>query len=178
MMNFNIDKKNFGFTLIELLVVITIIGLLSSLAVVSLNSARIKARDALRKADTAQLRIALGLYYMDNNRYPICGSAHYSDTRPPDDYGANVGNTGDASNPPVNADGSWCYINTLADALTSGSRPLLQEMPVDPMNKDNVPLASGGSDTYIYRYISNAEGQTYVLAYTLEEGGLQTIRGF
>ncbi|MCX6785799.1 MAG: type II secretion system protein [Candidatus Komeilibacteria bacterium] len=37
-----------GFTLIELLVVIAIIGLLSSLAVVNLNSARGKARDAKR----------------------------------------------------------------------------------------------------------------------------------
>ena len=37
-----------GFTLIELLVVISIIGILSSFAVVSLNSARAKARDALR----------------------------------------------------------------------------------------------------------------------------------
>jgi len=174
--SYNIQKK--GFTLIELLVVISIIGLLSSLAVVSLNSARTKARDALRKADMSQMRTALGLYYMDNNRYPVCGSSHYSETKPPDDYGANVGNTGDANNPPTAADGSWCYINTLKDALTVGSRPLLQVMPVDPINKDNVPLANGGNDTYIYRYITSADGQAYVLAYMLEEGVLQTIRGF
>lgn len=173
----NTNNKS-GFTLIELLVVVSIIGLLSSLAVVSLNSARIKARDALRKADMAQMRTALGLYYMENNRYPICGSAHYSDTKPPDDYGANIGNAGDTANPPAAAEGSWCYINTLRDTLTSGSKPLLQEMPVDPMNKNNVPLADGGHDTYIYRYVSNSEGQVYVLAYTLEEGGLQVIRGF
>lgn len=172
------NKKESGFTLIELLVVISIIGLLSSLAVVSLNSARIKARDALRKADMSEMRTALGLYYMDNNRYPICGSINYSETTPPDDYGANVGNNGDGNIPPANADGSWCYINALGDTLTTGSRPLLQAMPTDPMNKNNVPAANGGSDTYIYRYITNAEGQTYVLAYTLEEGGLQVIRGF
>lgn len=44
-----------GFTLIELLVVIAIIGLLSTLAVVSLNSARGKARDARRISDVKQL---------------------------------------------------------------------------------------------------------------------------
>jgi len=53
------NKK--GFTLIELLVVIAIIGLLSTMAVVSLNSARVKARDARRLADVRQLSIAIEL---------------------------------------------------------------------------------------------------------------------
>ena len=48
-----------GFTLIELLVVIAIIGLLSTLAVVSLNSARGKARDAKRVSDVKQLSTIL-----------------------------------------------------------------------------------------------------------------------
>ncbi|MCX6785798.1 MAG: type II secretion system protein [Candidatus Komeilibacteria bacterium] len=47
------NKK--GFTLIELLVVIAIIGLLSTLAVVSLNSARGKARDASRVSAVKQM---------------------------------------------------------------------------------------------------------------------------
>jgi len=45
-----------GFTLIELLVVIAIIGLLSSLAIVSLSSARGKANDAKIKSDITQIR--------------------------------------------------------------------------------------------------------------------------
>ena len=48
-----------GFTLIELLVVIAIIGLLSSLAVVNLNSARGKARDAKRVNDVKQLSLLI-----------------------------------------------------------------------------------------------------------------------
>lgn len=52
-----------GFTLIELLVVIAIIGLLSSVVLVSLNSARMKARDARRIVDLKQIRLALEMYY-------------------------------------------------------------------------------------------------------------------
>lgn len=62
------NKK--GFTLIELLVVIAIIGLLSTLAVVSLNNARAKSRDAKRVSDIKQIQTALELYYNDNNGYP------------------------------------------------------------------------------------------------------------
>ncbi len=62
------NKK--GFTLIELLVVIAIIGLLSTLAVVSLNNARAKSRDAKRVADIKQVQTAMELFYNDNNRYP------------------------------------------------------------------------------------------------------------
>jgi type II secretion system protein G len=59
-----------GFTLIELLVVIAIIGLLSTLAVVALGSAREKARDSKRLSDLKQAQTALELYYTDNNAYP------------------------------------------------------------------------------------------------------------
>ncbi len=59
-----------GFTLIELLVVIAIIGLLSTMAVVSLNNARIKARDARRVSDIKQIQTALEMYFTDRNDYP------------------------------------------------------------------------------------------------------------
>ena len=70
-----LKKGQKGFTLIELLVVIAIIGLLSSVILASLNSARVKGRDARRLADLKQLQTALELYYNDNNKYPIVGTA-------------------------------------------------------------------------------------------------------
>ncbi|MFH1427726.1 MAG: prepilin-type N-terminal cleavage/methylation domain-containing protein [Patescibacteria group bacterium] len=67
-------KKNKGFTLIELLVVIAIIGLLSTLAVVSLNNARAKSRDAKRIADVKQLQTALELCFNEGNAYPTAAA--------------------------------------------------------------------------------------------------------
>jgi prepilin-type N-terminal cleavage/methylation domain-containing protein len=59
-----------GFTLIELLVVIAIIGILSSVVLASLNSARKKGRDARRVADIKQLQLALELAYDASGSYP------------------------------------------------------------------------------------------------------------
>ena len=58
-----------GFTLIELLVVIAIIGILSSIVLASLNSARQKGRDARRVSDIKQLQLALELYYDAKGQY-------------------------------------------------------------------------------------------------------------
>jgi len=63
-------KRNKGFTLIELLVVIAIIGILSSVVLASLNSARKKARDARRVADIKQIQLALEMYFDANKTYP------------------------------------------------------------------------------------------------------------
>lgn len=51
-----------GFTLIELLVVISIIGLLSSIVLTSVNSARNKAKVARAAADLKQLVLVLNFY--------------------------------------------------------------------------------------------------------------------
>lgn len=59
-----------GFTLIELLVVIAIVGLLASIVLTNLNTARAKGRDAKRLSDIRQLQNALELYYDANQRYP------------------------------------------------------------------------------------------------------------
>lgn len=63
-------NKNKGFTLIELLVVIAIIGILSSVVLASLNTARQKSRDARRVADIKQLQLALEFYFDAQRVYP------------------------------------------------------------------------------------------------------------
>lgn len=56
-------KNKKGFTLIELLVVIAIIGILATIVLVSLNTARVKARDTRRLSDMQQLSLAMEMYY-------------------------------------------------------------------------------------------------------------------
>ena len=63
-------KNNRGFTLIELLVVIAIIGLVASVVLASLNSARKKSRDARRVSDLKEIKLALSIFFDDNQRYP------------------------------------------------------------------------------------------------------------
>lgn len=68
----NLGKgTNRGFTLVELLVVIAIIGLLASVVLTSLSSARRKSRDAKRVADMKQLATAMELYFNDFSGYPL-----------------------------------------------------------------------------------------------------------
>jgi len=66
--------KSKGFTLIELLVVVAIIGILATVVLASLGSARSRARDARRMADMKNIQTALELYFLDNGSYPSTGS--------------------------------------------------------------------------------------------------------
>lgn len=59
-----------GFTLIELLVVIAIIGILSSVVLASLNTARARARDAKIRSELRQINIAINLYFQKYGYYP------------------------------------------------------------------------------------------------------------
>ncbi len=68
--NLKMEKKMRGFTMIELIVVIAILGLLSTIGLVSFRTAQIKGRDAQRKNDLSQIQKALEMYYNDYSYYP------------------------------------------------------------------------------------------------------------
>lgn len=71
------QTKSRGFTLIELLVVIAIIGILASVVLASLNSARAKGSDAAIKSSINNARAQAEIYYDSNsNSYlNVCTAA-------------------------------------------------------------------------------------------------------
>ena len=79
-----LNRLQKGFTLIELLVVIAIIGILSSVVLASLNTARGKGNDAKVKAQLAGLRAAAEIYYDTTGSYGIatdsCAAGMFADT--------------------------------------------------------------------------------------------------
>lgn len=69
-----------GFTLIELLVVIAIIGILASVVLASLNSARDKGTDAANKSNLNNIRAQAEIVYDDDGDYDaVCTDANVSE---------------------------------------------------------------------------------------------------
>ncbi|MEN9921594.1 MAG: hypothetical protein RLZZ517_572 [Candidatus Parcubacteria bacterium] len=66
-------SKSSGFTLIELLVVISIIALLSTIVINSLQDSRVKARNTAKNNLVLEYTKALELYRSDNGKYPSAG---------------------------------------------------------------------------------------------------------
>lgn len=80
-----------GFTLVELLVVVSIIALLSTVTISSLNSARARARDAQRELDIKTIQTALESYYISNGVYPQTSNVYSYEAGWQNTFGAALG---------------------------------------------------------------------------------------
>ncbi|MCC6563378.1 prepilin-type N-terminal cleavage/methylation domain-containing protein, partial [Candidatus Uhrbacteria bacterium] len=63
-----------AFTVLEALIVVAVFGLLATLAVLSLNSARASLRDAQRLSDISTMRAGLSQYWLEKANYPSAES--------------------------------------------------------------------------------------------------------
>ncbi|MFH0851996.1 MAG: type II secretion system protein [bacterium] len=144
--------KNNGFTLMELLVVVAIIGILASIVLVSLNSARAKARDAKRLQDIRQIQSALDLYYDKYGAYPVSGNC-----------AATLPNSGWCNSVESLSSNSW---------IRNGSSNLSEFIgkdPIDPKQGSSANWAPSGGGTYFY-YANGygGAGQWYMIILGLE----------
>ncbi|HTM68427.1 MAG TPA: prepilin-type N-terminal cleavage/methylation domain-containing protein [Candidatus Binatia bacterium] len=137
-------SSNKGFTLIELLVVIAIIGLLSTLAVVALNSARQKSRDSKRVADIKQIQTALELYFADANGYPTAATA------------VELG-TGSQK---ALCTGGWKAACAMGDTTYMGL------VPAKPTPNDGTCNSTSTLPSNLYQYTS-AAGTTYTITFCI-----------
>lgn len=157
-------NKTKGFTLIELLVVIAIIALLASIVLVSLKTARAKARDSRRLADIKQIQLALEMYYDDNGEYPISGSC-----------GATSPNTGWCNSVQSLSSGHWIRNGS---SVNLGS--YLAHDPLDPAQGSSPNWEPSGGGTYFYFSSGyGGSGQWYMIVFGLEQTShpLQTQDG-
>ncbi len=139
-------KLKKGFTLIELLVVIAIIGILSTLAVVALNTARQKSRDAKRVSDIKQIQTALELFFGDkSNAYPSAAAAIVLGT----------GN-------------QLCLDSTAAGFVATCATPptFMGQVPHDPQ-QPATPVGDGSVQEYVYK-INSASTSKFAIFFKLE----------
>lgn len=116
-------KKSKSFTLIEMLVVVFIIGILATLIIISVSSARAKGRDTKRVADLKSIQTALEMFYEVNGKYP----------------------TTDGATPDINPDQTGSYSTTWVDSKVAlewenglGSQSFLGKY-ISPLPKEPTP---------------------------------------
>lgn len=152
--------KKKSFTLIELIIVIAIIGILSTVGIVSMNNMKGRARDARRKDDLKKIQTALEVYQGKYGYYPYetwCDSS-----------------IGSCAGTCLSCGGSdWNYSDTSLIGYRLRNEGFFQILPKDPIN----------DTTYFYYYEPDCDQNgcsgccRYSLGASLEGGGWFSLTG-
>src|SRR3989344_1095106 len=153
-------KMKKGFTLIELLIVISIIGILSSIILGSVNIARVRGLDARIQADMHNIQLGMQLFYDSNKRMPTNQTPGSGYCNSQANFLSDVVNAGylpRTIQTPVASDVYYCYydygegnlIGGLIVATLQAAAPTTGEYPgtCRPWSP-NTNWCSTGSNTY------------------------------
>lgn len=155
-------QKN-GFTLIEFLMVTLIVTLITTIGIVSFNSAKSKSRDAKRLSDLQDISFALELFYDKYQVYP-CGSLTH--ITPANDIVGGSRDRSDQCAPSFaggGVDGAGLDCTGAATSIGIFDEGLIDKLcPADPINQSaTIPRMR-------YEYHIDASRQLYILATYLE----------
>jgi general secretion pathway protein G len=141
---FHRKKSERGFTLIELLIVISIIGILATLIIVNVITVKLRARDAQRKSDLAQIQSALELYRADQGTYPpalpACGNSLVN--------GATVYLQKVPCDPLNNGQYVYSYATTGVTYTLTACLENVKDLQIDKV--DNAAYCTGGTTNWSY----------------------------
>ena len=138
-----------GFTLLELLVVIAIIGLIASLTIATLSTARARSRDAKRLQDVKTIQNALNLFAATERVFP---------------------------NP--TATGGLCLTGVDAISKLLIDADSLSSMPKDPQHDGCAVPSTKPDETHYHYHYESIDGTTFKLWFEVENGDIPGISGY
>lgn len=158
----NIQKR--AFTLIEILMVVTITAILASIIFISVGSAQKKSRDSRRISDLQSLNSTINIYQQEKGFFPYEQAGDFSSCSTnwcvsAADASEVIGvyngySTRGACSAKQWIGGLACKERTLANDCTCSKTEIIQNLPLDPVNKfksTSPSLVDQGNFFYAYK---------------------------
>lgn len=155
-------RRTGAFTVVEILITITIIAILSSIAIITFDSVREDSRNSARQGNATIISEGLEKYYEQNGEYPSVASI--ANTQP--------GNTGEAVATKLSIPVSSLVMPLMpsgtTNGITAGPEPENDYLAYEASSaKDNISCqndVNGGCDTYKLRYLEEGTGEVREIA--------------
>lgn len=171
------NNDKFGFTIVELLVVIVIIGILSTITIVSYIGVTQKATEASLKAELTVSASKMDIYHAQNGSYPYSFDTNNCPNSPESDSNNclkfNSGTTFKYDSIGSNNYNLTATKNNISYRTRPGSAPVIASSPTCPTNYVSVPGSNvyGTNDFCVMKYEAKISGndngdQVYASAFS------------